>query len=76
MTGLGYLGGDIVLDQKHGPLVLELNARPGLAIQTANGYGVAKTACTALNEADRHDLPPTAEARVDWDHHFTKGAPT
>ena len=40
MSGLGYLGADIVLDKKRGPLVLELNARPGLAIQTANQMGL------------------------------------
>ncbi|MEH6634970.1 MAG: alpha-L-glutamate ligase-like protein [Halioglobus sp.] len=40
MTGLGYIGTDIVLDQFHGPQLLELNARPGLAIQIANGHGL------------------------------------
>lgn len=40
MTGLGYLGCDIVLDRQRGPLILELNARPGLAIQIANGAGL------------------------------------
>ncbi len=40
VTGLGYLGADIVLDKTHGPLLLELNARPGLAIQIANGRGL------------------------------------
>lgn len=40
MCGLGYLGADIVLDEDRGPLVLELNARPGLAIQIANGIGL------------------------------------
>lgn len=40
MTGLGYLGVDIVLDVVEGPLVLELNARPGLAIQIANQSGL------------------------------------
>ncbi len=30
---LGYLGVDIVVDEDHGPLVLELNVRPGLEIQ-------------------------------------------
>ena len=40
MTGLGYFGADIVLDKEFGPLVLELNARPGLAIQIANGDGL------------------------------------
>lgn len=40
MSGLGYLGVDIVLDKNRGPLVLELNARPGLAIQIANQMGM------------------------------------
>lgn len=40
LTGLGYLGVDIVLDKDHGPLMLELNARPGLNIQIANRIGI------------------------------------
>ena len=40
LTGLGYLGADIVLDRRQGPLVLELNARPGLNIQIANRVGL------------------------------------
>lgn len=40
MTGLGYLGVDIVLDRERGPMLLELNARPGLAIQVANQCGL------------------------------------
>jgi alpha-L-glutamate ligase-like protein len=40
MTGLGYMGTDMVLDKEEGPMVLELNARPGLAIQIANGCGI------------------------------------
>ncbi|MFH1115832.1 MAG: alpha-L-glutamate ligase-like protein [Pseudomonadota bacterium] len=42
MTGLGYQGVDIVLDKDKGPLVLELNARPGLNIQIANKAGLLK----------------------------------
>jgi alpha-L-glutamate ligase-like protein len=42
MTGLGYFGADIVLDKKNGPMILELNARPGLAIQMANQAGLKK----------------------------------
>jgi alpha-L-glutamate ligase-like protein len=37
---LGYLGVDVVLDAVLGPLVLELNARPGLTIQLANRRGL------------------------------------
>jgi D-alanine-D-alanine ligase-like ATP-grasp enzyme len=34
------LGVDFVLDRDRGPLMLELNARPGLAIQVANLVGL------------------------------------
>lgn len=37
---LGYFGIDIVVDAQRGPVVLELNARPGLAIQLANQRGL------------------------------------
>ncbi len=40
ITGLGYQGVDIVLDRDKGPLILELNARPGLNIQIANNAGL------------------------------------
>jgi len=40
LTGLGYLGVDLVLDARLGPLMLELNARPGLNVQIANGQGL------------------------------------
>lgn len=40
VTELGYLGCDIVLDRNRGPLILELNARPGLSIQIANNSGL------------------------------------
>ena len=39
-TEFGYLGVDIVLDEEKGPLLLEINARPGLAIQIANREGL------------------------------------
>jgi alpha-L-glutamate ligase-like protein len=33
---LGFLGVDIAIDRDMGPVILELNARPGLSIQNAN----------------------------------------
>ncbi len=36
VSGLGFVGVDIVICPERGPMVLELNARPGLAIQIAN----------------------------------------
>ncbi|MCY4046334.1 MAG: alpha-L-glutamate ligase-like protein [Cellvibrionales bacterium] len=58
LTQLGYIGIDIVLDKQEGPQILELNARPGLAIQIANGKGLAprleyiekETASRSVNE--------------------------
>ncbi|MDX1803436.1 MAG: alpha-L-glutamate ligase-like protein, partial [Alcanivorax sp.] len=40
LTGLGYLGVDLVMDREHGPMMLEINARPGLNIQIANREGL------------------------------------
>lgn len=37
---LGYMGVDFVIDALLGPLILELNARPGLSIQLANREGL------------------------------------
>jgi alpha-L-glutamate ligase-like protein len=39
-SGLGYIGVDIALDRDKGPVVFELNARPGLGIQVANQAGL------------------------------------
>jgi len=39
-TGLGYTGVDIVIDIQRGPLVIEVNARPGLEIQNVTGVGL------------------------------------
>lgn len=39
-SGLGYIGTDIALDAEKGPVVFEINARPGLGIQVANQAGL------------------------------------
>ncbi len=63
MTGLGYLGADIVMDENSGPMMLELNARPGLAIQIANGNGLIN----AIKKIDKtYPQNLTAEERVDF----------
>ena len=62
VTGLGYLGADIVLDKGKGPMLLELNARPGLAIQVANRMGV-RPLIEACMKADTEGL--NAEQRVE-----------
>lgn len=39
-TGLHYVGADVVVDRDRGPLVLEVNARPGLQIQNVASRGI------------------------------------
>ena len=69
ITGLGYLGVDIVLDKHRGPLILELNARPGLNIQIANACGlgtrlthIEAESSEALDAATRVQIARTAFA--------------
>jgi hypothetical protein len=40
ISGLGFLGSDIAIDKDRGPVIVELNARPGLSIQIANLSGL------------------------------------
>ncbi|MFA6973242.1 MAG: sugar-transfer associated ATP-grasp domain-containing protein [Parcubacteria group bacterium] len=40
VSALGFLGADIAIDKGNGPVILELNARPGLSIQVANMAGL------------------------------------
>lgn len=42
ISNLGFLGVDVAIDKNHGPVILELNARPGLSIQVANLAGLAE----------------------------------
>lgn len=64
MTGLGYIGADIVIDEDRGPLLLELNARPGIPIQVSNSAGLLKR----LERIDPapEDVFATTESRIVW----------
>ena len=64
MTGMGYLGVDLVIDRERGPLLLELNARPGLAIQLANLIGL-RGRLDHIDKAPPESLA-TPRARVEW----------
>jgi len=68
LTGLGYLGVDMVLDQDKGPLLLELNARPGLAIQIANAAGLMHR--VKLVEAHIQELPTVVDRIAFAREHF------
>ncbi len=60
-VGLGYLGVDIVLDRTLGPLMLELNARPGLNVQLANQLGLLSN-LKYLEQMDQ--IPTMVDQRV------------
>lgn len=57
LCDLRYIGADIVIDEQKGPLLLELNARPGLAIQIANGKGLLPTLKAVRNMKHIPDCP-------------------
>jgi alpha-L-glutamate ligase-like protein len=63
MVELGYLGADIVLTPDKGPILLELNARPGLAIQIANLSGLVPRLEKIRNHAPRNLM---AKERADF----------
>ena len=63
VTGLGYLGVDIVIDRDRGPLILEMNARPGLNIQIANCAGLSGR-INRIDEIFDPKADPEARARI------------
>jgi hypothetical protein len=72
MTGLGYVGANLVLDRARGPLMLELNARLGLNIQIANRAGLAgrleAVDLTAAGRMPAGDRIAFAKQRFGADH--------
>jgi alpha-L-glutamate ligase-like protein len=65
LTGLGYQGVDIVLDRDKGPLILELNARPGLNIQIANQVGLLhRLKAVELNRENLNDTASCVDFAV------------
>jgi alpha-L-glutamate ligase-like protein len=63
VTGLGYLGVDLVIDRDLGPLILEMNARPGLGIQIANCTGLL-TRTARIDEIYDETAGPLKRAKV------------
>jgi alpha-L-glutamate ligase-like protein len=68
VTGLGYLGVDMVIDDVRGPLILEMNARPGLNIQIANCTGLASRIARieAIYDANAMPIERAAVARREF----------
>ena len=63
VTELGYLGVDMVIDRDRGPLILEMNARPGLNIQIANGSGL-RNRIARIDEIFDGPAKPAERARI------------
>lgn len=42
LSGLGFAGVDVAIDAHRGPIVMEVNRRPGLEIQNANAAGLLR----------------------------------
>ena len=61
LTGLGFAGVDVALDARRGPVVMEVNRRPGLEIQNANGAGLLRR-LKAIDALQTAQLP--AETRI------------
>lgn len=75
LVDLGYIGVDLVLDETKGPLILELNARPGLNIQIANDVGLYKRASVVeehIAKLKRANKTETIEGRIAFSkRHFS-----
>ena len=73
MSGLGYLGVDLVIDQNLGPMLLELNARPGLSIQIANNQGLLPR----LQSVERLKSPQrmSIDSRIEYAQKYFHVAP-
>jgi alpha-L-glutamate ligase-like protein len=63
VTGLGYLGVDMVIDRDRGPLILEMNARPGLNIQIANRSGLTSR-LARIDAIHDESASPEERARI------------
>ena len=77
LTGLGYLGVDLVMDREFGPMMLELNARPGLNIQIAMDDGLLRRCRIIEDHLDRlgNNRRPAAERIGLSKTHFAVAGP-
>ena len=66
LSKLGYIGVDLVLDEEKGPLILELNARPGLNIQIANDSGLCKRTHCVERHISTLKSPETPDKRIEF----------
>lgn len=74
---LGYVGADIVMDEEFGPMILEVNKRPGLGIQNTNQAGLLRRLTFMEANMLEHKFK-TMDDRIDvmknWDARGWKNA--
>jgi alpha-L-glutamate ligase-like protein len=63
LLGIGYAGVDIALDARKGPVVMEVNRRPGLEIQNANAAGLLRR-LRLIERLPRPELPVEERVRI------------
>lgn len=69
LVHLGYIGVDLVLDEKKGPMILEINARPGLNIQIANNVGLylrAHEVEKRLKDLEAKEIKESISERIEF----------
>ncbi len=63
LAGIGYAGVDIAIDSKRGPVVMEVNRRPGLEIQNANAAGLLRR-LRMIEQLPSHELPVEERIKI------------
>lgn len=72
LVAMDYIGVDIVLDSTFGPLMLEINARPGLSIQLANKQGLLPL-LEKIEQMDEIPLSPVERVKIGQQLHTDAG---
>jgi len=70
VSKLGYVGVDIIIDKVKGPMILEINKRPGMDIQNTNLAGLLKRLAVVeqhLPDYDFLDAPSKVQQAIKWD---------
>src|SRR2546425_2582212 len=70
LTGLGFAGVDVCLVAGRGPVVMEVNRRPGLEIQNANAAGLLRRLRIIEELAKREE---TVEERIELSKRLYSG---
>ncbi len=76
-SGLGFAGVDVVLDARRGPVMMEINRRPGLEVQNANRAGLLPRLRIVEGLPHAPGLPERrVEVAIRWDEREWGAVPT